>query len=1273
MGILEIRLFGGFQLRVDGAPIDPIPSRKARSLLAFLVMNRDRTHTRDLLAGTFWPDLPDPEARRRLSRALWHIRARIDRDTAERRITTAGDMVFISSRARIQLDVEQFRNLLDESRLASVSDSGEERHLLALAVSLYDGDLLEGFYEDWALASREELRQDFLRASRRLCDLTTATGDYQAALAHARLLTRHDPWGEDGHRRVMRLAVLLGRHTDAIRQYELCRDILRQELDTEPSRTTQELLEAARQERQLTRNNLPATARVDIGDDTDPFVGRVSERSALLKCLEAALSGSGGVVLMEGDTGVGKTRLLEEMSDDARWRGFRILSGQAPESSGRPYACLTQALATVAPSGTREIEQQLLPVWLRQLNRLLPGLLHDTGASTTAEASLKPCEERVRVMEAVALALAALESASPLLILLDDLHWADADTVEVLKYLAQRLETRRILMVLSYRCNEARGRPELWEFVRSIDQSSSCSRLTLEGLSLGQTTELVRAYLHLPDVEASFARRVFEDTGGLPLLVIELLRQEELQARAGSEPGEASRVSGDQAEDLGPRLHEIMSRRLRDLHEHERTVLALLAVHGNDLTMPELFVASALPDATVLQAIDVLARRGLVMSRAGSLRVANGLLRRAAYGDLPAPTRADFHARLGRAIQTRHPQEVELLAHHFQAARLPDQAAHYLEQSAARAIAVCAYDTAAAHLIQAAAALDEAGATPDRRFRVAALREGVLDVLARRAEQRTALADMERYTSREDATEVMRRRSWWLANQDRFAEAEAEARKALELASSDGDSSRVVAILSTLGMIACVAGRAAEGVVYLERAAAHRGVGPRQQADARNALGQNLLDLQRFDEAEPQLLAALALYGELGDPRGEAEVWGMLGTLRMERGEYGLAQAALNRALDLSRVIGYRQGEAVYQMNLGILHALSSRPSLAFERFREAAITYERIGNQRGRALVLSNSAWLRHATLGEDRGAEDDARLALSAYQRIGDKRGQAQCLGTLGSVDFRRNAITEGTNVFKEALRLAREAHDNWIEAQILREWARSCLEIGQTEEGLAHVEEALQLCRRLGMRDLVSSLSALRGCLLIAVDRFDEALADTTTALASLEPGASVPQSVAFAHSCALAASGRGEEADYYLNLAHEQVIEAVGDLPAESRRSALDAVPAHRAIVEAWSARQPRQERHILARDDAPLGRPLTPDELRSVLWTIDGPDDQRIQGVQRRRQHRLLRLLEEARTQGGSPTVDQLAVALGTSVATARRDLSALRRDGFDVRTRGSRS
>ena len=247
------------------------------------------------------------------------------------------------------------------------------------------------------------------------------------------------------------------------------------------------------------------------------------------------------------------------------------------------------------------------------------------------------------------------------------------------------------------------------------------------------------------------------------------------------------------------------------------------------------------------------------------------------YDDLALSARLDLHRRVALAVEAHRPGEIEVLAHHFATACIPDRAADYLEKAAGRALEVRAYDTAAFHLARAAAALEQIGAPAERHFRVAARQEEVLDVLARRSDQETALLRMQRYASAEVTPDVHRRRAWWLAHMDRFPEAQTEAQLALDLAREANDGGRAVAALSTLGMIACFAGRAAEGVVHLEAVAAFRGADRRQQADARNALGQNLIDLQRFDEAESQLLAALALYGEINDARGQAEVLGMLG------------------------------------------------------------------------------------------------------------------------------------------------------------------------------------------------------------------------------------------------------------------------------------------------------------------------------------------------------------------------------------------------------------
>jgi tetratricopeptide (TPR) repeat protein len=359
-------------------------------------------------------------------------------------------------------------------------------------------------------------------------------------------------------------------------------------------------------------------------------------------------------------------------------------------------------------------------------------------------------------------------------------------------------------------------------------------------------------------------------------------------------------------------------------------------------------------------------------------------------------------------------------------------------------------------------------------------------------------------------------------------------------------------------------------------------------------------------------------------------------------------------------------------MNLVILYALNHKPQSACRAFEQAARTYEHMGNGRGQALVLSNSAWLRHSVLGEDTGAETDAQHALRVYREMGDARGQAQCLGVLGSVSYRRGESTEAVALLQESLALAREADDSWIEAQVLAEWARCELEAGLADSGLVHADCALGLCLRLDMRDLAVSVNALRGRLLVGLQRPEEAMAATTAALRGSRPGANPPYSVTFAHSLALAASHRQAEADRYLQIAHRQVLALLSDLPDGRRDTAVASVPAHRAVIDAWSARRPEQTQYSLARVGAPTGRPLAENERTAVSWTIHAPDDLAIRDDSCRRRQRLLRLIAEAEVQGGTPTIAELADALRTSVVTVRRDLAFLRQQGLAVRTRGTR-
>jgi hypothetical protein len=207
---------------------------------------------------------------------------------------------------------------------------------------------------------------------------------------------------------------------------------------------------------------------------------------------------------------------------------------------------------------------------------------------------------------------------------------------------------------------------------------------------------------------------------------------------------------------------------------------------------------------------------------------------------------------------------------------------------------------------------------------------------------------------------------------------------------------------------------------------------------------------------------------------------------------------------------------------------------------------------------------------------------------------------------------------------------------------------------------------------MGDLAVSVGATLGRALLADGQVGEALEATSRAVQGLGSGVDFAYQVAFAHSLVLDKAGQPDEGARYLELAYTKLQSMLAGLSDDQRAIALRNVPGHREIVERWLERRPQQIEVRIAAADAPSGRALEDHELVTVTWTVSEPSDNTLTDAPKRRRKRLIRLLTEAAEQGGSPTVSDLADALGVGAATVRRDLAALRAAGRHVATRGTR-
>jgi len=359
-------------------------------------------------------------------------------------------------------------------------------------------------------------------------------------------------------------------------------------------------------------------------------------------------------------------------------------------------------------------------------------------------------------------------------------------------------------------------------------------------------------------------------------------------------------------------------------------------------------------------------------------------------------------------------------------------------------------------------------------------------------------------------------------------------------------------------------------------------------------------------------------------------------------------------------------------MNLGILFVITNQLGDALRMFDAAAETYGLMGNARGRALVQSNAAWMWHGLIGDEEKADYLIRSALDVYVRIGDVRGRAHCVALLGSIAGRLGHGEEAMRLFEEAVALTRSAGDAWLLAQALRLLAAFELESDRARQGLPHALEAEALCKEHGMKDLVVAIRALVARLYLRSGDSALAFEYSDRAMREIRPGIELAHMVPFAMGEVLDARGDHVEAMRYYLQSHELLMTTLRGLPPSMLETSLSTVPAHRTVHEKWRSQQPEVREVLLPAKVAPSGRSLTERDHVSVRWTVHEPSDNDVPDRIERRQTRLLRLINQASEQAAVPTVEHLAEALGSSSATVRRDLAALRGAGQAVATRGTR-
>jgi predicted ATPase/DNA-binding SARP family transcriptional activator len=772
---LKIHLLGQFKLLAADRPLE-LRSRPAQSLLAYLALNAGATQRRERLASLLWPDTNESNARGYLRQALWRIRKSLESGNLnwEDYLQISNISIAFDARSDYWLDAEAILGAAEERPVEEIIE----------IVRLYRGELLPGFYEEWVVPERDRLGAAYQQKMNLLLERLIQAGEWHEALEWSEAWIRMGYAPEAAFRAMMRAHAGLGNPGMVSATYQRCVEALERELGLEPSPETQRLYEQIRRGELDRPGSPHTGRVADLTDqrpsfldeaeerpvETPVFVARQRELAKLEGFLDLALAGQGRVVFVTGEVGSGKTALIQEFTRRAQEAhagpsagsgdALIVASGNcnAYTGVGDPYLPFREILELLtgdvearwaAGAITREHALRLwntFPLAAQALVEAGPDLI-DTFVSRgvllervmsvapgkadwlprlNELAEWKPAgpgtpsPQQSDLFEQYARMLGALARQAPLVLVVDDLQWADMGSISLLFHLGRRLGGSCILLVGAYRPEEiALGRegarhplePVVNELQRelgdiTVDLGHAESRDFLDALLDSEPNRL----------GPPFREMFYRQTHGQPLFTVELLRG--LQERGDLVRDSQGQWVEGQAlnwERLPARVEAVVAERIGRLPQSLRDLLSIASVEGEVFTAEVTARVGAADEQELLRRLSSELDRRHRLVRAQSIQRIEGrplsryrfrhiLFQKYLYGSLDEVERGHLHEQVGTALEVLYGDQEQAaaitvqLALHFQRAGITQKAIHYLRQAGERALQLSAYQEAVAHL-----------------------------------------------------------------------------------------------------------------------------------------------------------------------------------------------------------------------------------------------------------------------------------------------------------------------------------------------------------------------------------------------------------------------------------------------------------------------------------------------------------------------------------------------------------------------------------------------
>jgi DNA-binding SARP family transcriptional activator len=1103
----------------DAAVVYPLP-RRTLDVLAYLLLNRGRTMPRSSVAFALFPDDEEELARGSLRRNLSYLLSALPEAPAKTPfVLTDGKTIAWNVQAPAIVDVDEFERAITEHR----DDD---------AIGLYVGELLPTLYADWTTAERERLRGEFHDVLQRKTEAERSRRRFDEATALARALLHEDPWREDIVRLLIAIRHEAGDRSGALAEYERFASRLRTEMRTEPMPETVAVREAVMRGALLASSERSATLRAPPTSTAEPglpFVGRDQPMETALERWHMAADGRGGLLFVAGEAGIGKSRFVTELSRAIEREGGSVMRGQTSVVAERvPYEAFLDALQH---SASQAAVEELLG--------------EHASASLTDDRSA-----RVRLFDAIRRKMADLANRRPLAVILEDLHWAGPDTIELLDFVALRLSAIPLFIVVTMRTDELpRGHP-LRRFSRQLESNDIAEIVTLRRLDEAEAKSAIEAGLP-HDAEGSEIARAVSWADGVPLLLTEVVR--DIVAGRSVAHADIGALVGDRFGRLTPAAG---------------TTLVYAATIGVTFELSILAAAMGWSDAAVIDALADAAELGLVRAAASGRGIAfaftHHVIQVASYERIEPNDRTRAHAVIGRTIaalpSSEGPRASEV-ARHFQSAGEAERAAGYWLSAARYALSLFAnHDARSA----ASAGIALAGENASLRYDLLRIREDATRRIGGISERRA------------DSVALLE-----CAGDD--VERRCEALERVFESYRDEPGTR----RDALEQLAQLAGTGDRCAAAYERVACTEAYLRTDYAQARDiALGASQR-LERLGDTHAALVARLrhiAMLGMLNDfvatEAAVAEVRNFFeqtddlpltaefyrvasSAVGNERLEDALADA--RRSLELSLRVGDRYAEARARQTVESLLGMLGRFAEASGHMTATIEAYRDVGDTEGLAAsVLNLSAW--QALYGDFEGA-------LRTLQTLSSDDAAIHVIPALirGNIEMRRGHLEKAVAELSSARQKASVLNMPVRVAQADASLAETLWLAGDAVESRRVLDEVLVQLAALEQPGSCAELRALSARLHAEQGDLDASLADARASRALMERYPIQDRSQAAWHlAVAYAHAGDDETASQLAAESARAFVEDALQLSAEAGEF-YSALPWHQEVIAFLSGR------------------------------------------------------------------------------------------------------